>query len=156
MLLRHADSGDKLQGQTDKDRGLTRKGTSQCSAVATFMKSKSLIPDTVIASDAMRVRGTLDVILKEISPSTDPDYVNELYEAEVETFLKVIRSVGEAQSLLVAGHNPAITSFAAFISKTKINGIGTANLLVFQFNGSSWTEVDKGVCEMMEHFAPEP
>jgi phosphohistidine phosphatase len=154
LLLRHADSSEKVQEQSDKERPLTRKGKAQAEAVASFMKAKDLVPAQIVASSAERVRATVDIVLTTSTINAKTNFVDELYEADIETYLKVIQRTGECQSLLVAGHNPAITAFASFISRTKISGLGTGNLMVFQFKGSSWDQLDKGVCELMEHFAP--
>ena len=154
LLLRHADSSEKVQGQSDKERSLTRKGSAQAEAVASFMKAKEFVPTRVIASSAKRVRATVDIVMNGSAINSKTDFADELYEADIETYLGVIRRAEDCQSLLVAGHNPAITDFASFISRTKVHGLGTGNLLVFQFKGNSWTQLDKGVCELMEHFAP--
>lgn len=156
MLLRHADSADKAQGQTDRERNLTRIGIAQAEAVAAFIKTRSLLPEHIVGSSAVRVRTTLDVVLKKVDIGLQPELLDELYEADNETYLSVVRRAGDCQSLLIVGHNPAITSFAAYVSKTKINGVGTGNLLVFQFKGSSWADLQKGDCELMEHFVPQP
>jgi phosphohistidine phosphatase len=154
LLLRHADSAEKVQGQPDKERPLTPKGKEQAETVASFMKAKDLAPARIVASSAKRVRTTVEIVVTSSTNNPKTDFIDELYEADIETYLKVIRSSDDCLSLLVGGHNPAITAFASFISRTKINGLGTGNLMVFQFKGSSWEQLDKGVCELMEHFAP--
>lgn len=154
LLLRHADSGEKLHGQADKERALTSKGIRQSVLVANFMKEKEWKPDKVIASDALRVRSTVDLILNELKTPLKVKYLEELYEAEIQTYLDTIRQVSECQTLLVAGHNPAISAFASFISVTKVGGVGTANLLVFHFKEDSWSKLKKADCELMEHFMP--
>src|SRR5690349_13325694 len=144
LLLRHADSAEKMRGQTDRERNLTRTGVAQAEAVGVFMKTQSLSPDRVVASSAVRVRSTLDVVLKRITAGAQPELIDDLYEADKHTYLTIVQRSGDCQSLMIVGHNPAITAFATHISKTKINGVGTGNLLVFQFKGSSWAQLEKG------------
>jgi phosphohistidine phosphatase len=155
LLLRHADSSEKVQGQSDKERSLTRKGMRQAEAVASFMKAKELLPTHIIASSSERVRATVDIVMKRAASDAKTEFTDELNEADVETYLGVIRRAADCHTLLVAGHNPAITAFATYISRTKVNGLGTGNLLVFHFKENSWTQLAKGVCELMEHFAPQ-
>lgn len=154
LLLRHADSGDKLQGQTDHERGLTGKGIEQSKAVATFMKEKELRPDQIIASDALRVKSTIEVIVKQLGLPSPVTYSNNLYEAGTDGYLHVVRSAPDCQTLLIAGHNPGITAFAAFISTTKVGSVGTGNLLVLHLKEDSWSKLNKAQCELMEHFIP--
>ena len=155
LLLRHADSADKLQGQADKERTLTGKGALQSAEVAAFMKTKDLIPERIIASSALRVRATVELISREWTGDYSTQFVDDLYEADEATYVRIIRQAGECQSLLITGHNPSISSFASYISRTKTNALGTGHVIVFQFKGSSWNELGKGLCEMMEHFAPQ-
>jgi phosphohistidine phosphatase len=154
LLLRHADSAERVQGQSDHERALTSKGVRQVAEVAKFMKGKSLMPDKIIASSAARVKQTVDVLMRSIDSSHKAEFVDALYEADSNTYFTLIRAGGSCQSILIVGHNPAITSFATEISRTRLAGIGTANLLVFQFKESDWNDLTKRQCELMEHFSP--
>lgn len=154
LLLRHADSAEKLQGQTDHERALTGKGELQAAGVAQFMNKKSLLPEMVVASSATRVKHTIEKLLKEIKHKAATQFVDELYEADTQTYLNIVHRAGDCQSLLVCGHNPAISAFASYISKTRVREVGTANLLVFHFKENTWDQLGKGECELMEHFSP--
>jgi phosphohistidine phosphatase len=154
ILLRHAESGEKLPGQSDHKRELTAKGLKQSAAVAGFMKEKELHPDEVIASDAARVKSTLDHLIKHLGTRLHVTYAGELYDADVSGYLDVVRKAPDCQTLLIAGHNPGIGAFASYISKTKVRGIGPADLLVFHFKENDWSQLNKGKCELMEHFVP--
>lgn len=154
LVLRHAESEDKVEGQTDHQRGLTARGIQQCKSVATFLTDKSLQPDHVLASDATRVKETLEVIFKKSGTIPPFTYLPELYEGDLSSYVNSIRNAPDCQTLLIAGHNPNITSLASFIAITKVSGVGTANLLVFHMKHDSWSKLDKGQCELMEHFSP--
>jgi phosphohistidine phosphatase len=154
LLLRHADSAEKMQGQTDKERALTGKGARQSSEVGEFMKAKNLVPERIIASSAVRVRTTVELIAREWTSDYTTEFIDDLYEADEGKYLEIIRQAGACQSLLIAGHNPSISAFASHISRTRTNALGTGHLVVFQFKGSEWPDLDKGLCELMEHFAP--
>jgi phosphohistidine phosphatase len=153
LLLRHADSAEKMQGQTDQERSLTSKGVKQAAAVAAYIKKKSILPEKVIASTAIRVRHTVDPIVSKLQIK-EVAFVDELYEADLDTYLRLVHEAGDCQTLLVVGHNPSITAFATHISKTRLGDIGTANLLLFHHKGSTWNQVSKSQCELMEHFVP--
>jgi phosphohistidine phosphatase len=152
ILLRHAESGEKLPGQSDFERSLTSKGVKQAASAAAFMNEKELRPDEVIASDAVRVKSTLDHLIKHLGVSLHVSYSGELYDADISGYLDVVRQAPDCQTLLIAGHNPGISSFASYISKTKVGGVGTGDLLVFHFKDGDWSQLNKGKCELMEHF----
>ena len=154
LLLRHADSAEKMQGQSDHERSLTSKGVRQVAAVASFMEKKSLIPEKVIASSALRVKHTVDQLFKFDKAIPVISFEDELYQADITTYTQIVHQAGDCQSLLIVGHNPSITAFAAYISKTKVADVGAANLLVYHFKGSDWKQLGKGQCELMEHFSP--
>jgi phosphohistidine phosphatase len=154
LLLRHADSTETMQGQTDHERALTVKGIQQAAGVAQFMKKKSLLPEKVVASSATRVKQTIEKLLNDIVQQPVTEFIDELYEGDVQTYLNAVHGAGDCQSLLISGHNPTISKFASYISKTRVGDVGTANLLVFHFKGSTWNQLTKGQCELMEHFTP--
>jgi phosphohistidine phosphatase len=154
LLLRHAESSDKQPGQSDHERGLTPNGIRQSIAVASFMKEKELKPEQIIASDAARVRMTVEAIVGALQLTSQITYSTKLYDTDVQGYLEAVRRAPNCQNLLIGGHNPVITAFASFLSKTKIGGMGTANLLLFQFKDDDWSKLNKGQCELMEHFVP--
>jgi phosphohistidine phosphatase len=154
LLLRHADSTETMQGQTDHERTLTAKGIQQAAGVAQYMKKKSLLPEKVVASSATRVKQTVEKLFNDIVHQPVTEFIDDLYEGDVQTYLNIVHGAGDYQSLLMSGHNPTISKFASYISKTRVGEVGTANLLVFHFKGSTWNQLAKGQCELMEHFTP--
>ena len=58
----------------------------------------------MLASPAERVKATL----AEALPGTSVRYDQRIYLADVDTLLDVLRGAGEADAVLIAGHNPGM------------------------------------------------
>ena len=79
-----------------------------------LLRDEGLWPDLVLSSTARRARRTTELLLPgadEDTPDGDTEirYLSELYMAEPEDYLAAVRRVGgEAQPVLVVGHNPGL------------------------------------------------
>ncbi|MFY8106921.1 MAG: SixA phosphatase family protein [Elstera sp.] len=113
-LLRHAKSSWDDLRQPDHARPLNPRGQRDAVALAETMQSLKLTFDRVLCSTATRTRETWDGLagaLPNVSPT--PRYFEELYLAEPEKLLSIIRREGEAvETLLVIGHNDGLHEFA--------------------------------------------
>jgi len=79
-----------------------------------LLRDEGLWPDLVLSSTARRARRTTGLLLAdpdEDTPDGDTEvrYLSELYLADPEDYLAAVRRVGgEAQPVLVVGHNPGL------------------------------------------------
>lgn len=154
FLLRHAESAEKSAGKTDKQRDLTPKGVSQCKAVGAFLVKKELSIDHILVSTAVRTATTISIIKESSKLRAVIHAVEELYEASPITYRDALSRAPDCQSLMIVGHNPGISAFAAWLSKTQLQDMPTGALYIFSVKENSWTGVKKGCCELMENFVP--
>ena len=103
-LLRHAKSDWDDIGQRDFDRGLNDRGRRGARLIGEHIAAHGVPFDLVLASPAERVKATLI----EAMPDKPVRYDPRIYLADVETLLDVLRSAGDAESVLLAGHNPGM------------------------------------------------
>jgi phosphohistidine phosphatase len=154
-LLRHAQSADKQIGQTDKERALTPTGLKEAKAVGFFFKEKSLIPELIITSSALRAKSTTQILTEMLMDNSDKIVIDdELYEATLSTYLQLITKVGNHVSgVLIVGHNPVITLFADFMTNQQ-NNFRPAEVLVLKSEAQSWSTIRKGNTEVAARFHP--
>lgn len=154
-LLRHAQSADKQTGQTDKDRTLTPAGLAEARAVGFFFKEKSVIPELIITSSAIRAKATSQVVAEVLAYDTEKMVVEEeLYEATVTTFFQVLSEVDPyINSVLLVGHNPVITFFADHLTKQQ-NNFQPAEVLTLKIDSSGWKVLPKDCIEIAGRFHP--
>lgn len=113
MLLRHAKSSWNDQALRDFDRPLNARGRAAAPIMAAWMASNGCIPNHVLCSTAQRTRETLAACVPHFAEPLGVTLLDELYDAEAEDVLGIIRVHGAGDNLLVIGHNPGIQECAA-------------------------------------------
>jgi len=155
-LLRHAQSAEKQQGQSDIERELTPRGIQEAAIIGSFLKKEGYLPEMIITSCANRAKSTSGIIADALQ--IDHDQVIEeqdLYEASPRTFLSIINNLEtEQQAILMVAHNPTISYLAEYLSKAEIGDMQTGGIALIEFNLSSWSQVDEGNGELIRYTFP--
>ncbi|MCK8782368.1 histidine phosphatase family protein [Rhizobium sp. NTR19] len=107
-LLRHAKSGWAEPGQKDFDRQLDAQGFAEAELVADKAADLGYRPDRVLCSTATRCRQTADAIRRATDETIEPNFVDELYNGSLPTYLSLIESQQDAGSVMIIGHNPTM------------------------------------------------
>lgn len=76
--------------------------------MAQEMAARGLLPDRILCSPARRTGETLASLLPHLPKSNELHIVEELYEAPDDYRTTIALHGGEADCLLVVGHNPSI------------------------------------------------
>jgi phosphohistidine phosphatase len=103
-LLRHAKSDWDDIGQRDFDRGLNERGRKGARLIGEHIAAHGTPFDLVLASPAERVKATLAEAMPDRAVRYDP----RIYLADVETLIEVLQTAGDAEAVLLAGHNPGM------------------------------------------------
>lgn len=144
-LVRHARSDWSLPGQNDWDRPLNERGQRDAPEMARRLRSRRLKPERILSSPAVRAITTAAVMARELKvPAAHVLQDERLYLASPADLLAVIRELGgDAQHLMVFGHNPGITEFANRLSAgDHIDNLPTCGVFTAQFTIDSWPELD--------------
>jgi phosphohistidine phosphatase len=112
LLLRHAKS-DYPAGAADHERPLAPRGIREAALAGDWLRAQNPAIDAVLCSTAVRTRQTLERTRIE-KPVV---YVDRLYDATPGAVIDVINGVQsrfepQIQTLLVIGHEPAMSSVA--------------------------------------------
>jgi phosphohistidine phosphatase len=150
MLLRHAKSDWAAAGARDQERPLSARGREAAPKMGAYMARHALMPDLIMASTAVRVGQTLDLVLPAFDESPKVVRDERLYEAEGGKLLDVIKEAPRsAHSLLLVGHNPGLAELAALLMaagdvearQRLIEKFPTAALAVIDFALDDWAKV---------------
>jgi phosphohistidine phosphatase len=119
LLLRHAKS-DYPAGVADRDRPLAPRGVREAGLAGDWLRAHAPAIDAVLCSTAARARETLARTLID----APVDYVDRLYDATPDTVIEEINGVPsrfdtEVQTLLVIGHEPALSQVALGLATTE-------------------------------------
>ena len=155
-LLRHAQSAEKQQGQSDIERELTPRGIQEAAIIGSFLKKEGFKPEIIVSSSANRAKSTSNIIADALQ--IDHDLVMqepELYEASPRTLLSLITNFDMAnQTVLMVGHNPTISYLAEYLTKAEIGDMTTGGIAIIEFKLSDWSQVDEGKGDLVRSTFP--
>ena len=145
ILVRHAKSSWEVP-MHDKDRGLTCQGMKDAHLVSTY--AKDFIPKTYIiwASSAKRATDTALIFAQNLAyPIESIVYKDDLYTFDEKKLEKVIKSCNNLfDSVILFGHNGAITNFVNKFGDVIIDNVPTSGFVSLQFKTDDWSKIDKG------------
>lgn len=144
-LLRHAKSSWAQPGLPDKERPLNPRGRRNAPGMAKRLRDKGVRLDQAIASPAQRAWETLGFFTKRLEvPKTKVRVEEALYGATAEIWLRLIRQLDETwQTVMMVGHNPAITDLAHFLGRTDILNVPTCGILECRSPGGRWGSLEE-------------
>lgn len=155
LLLRHGHSGEKLSGQTDKQRTLSLIGMQQAASVGLFIHNHHVTVNTIISSSADRAVTTAQLVAERISYDSDLIAIDDdLYNGSVGTYINVIRNTDNHHHLLVVGHNPTISYLTEYLTQTASGDMAPADLVVLNVDVQQWKDVAQGKATVVTRFSP--
>lgn len=141
----------------DFDRGLNDRGRRGAALIGEHIRDHGVLWDLLLASPAERVKRTLEAAALGLEPRYDP----RIYLADVDTLLDVLREAGDAEAVLLAGHNPGLQDLLlALVAPANENALfdeavvkfPTATFAVLELTIGDWSQIgeDSGT---LAHFA---
>ncbi|OBB76781.1 histidine phosphatase family protein [Mycobacterium sp. 852014-52144_SCH5372336] len=137
LLLRHAKS-DYPPGVGDHDRPLAPRGVREAGLAGDWLRAHAPAVDAVLCSTATRTRETL----ARARIAAPVEYRDRLYDATPGTVIDEINRVRshfdfEVSTLLVIGHEPAMSGVALGLATVDGSNIGAAEQISLKFPTSS-------------------
>lgn len=152
ILIRHAESSEKVTGTTDEQRELTLNGMHQAALAGAFLRDKINV-DIILSSTATRARASAQIIAEQMGLGSD-DIIEErdLYQASVGTLFNFIRDTDDHQNIAIVGHNPTMSYFAEFITNSSVDEMRPACVLILKLDIGSWKDLEKGAAAILERY----
>ncbi len=143
FLIRHAHAEKFSESGRDFDRKLTSEGMKVASLLGKYLSNEGIKPDVVICSPSERTQMTAELVATQVQYSiNDIQVVDSLYQASVREFIEYLSSLSQRYlSVLVIGHNPAITYAADYLCEKEINGMIPGSVVHISFLQESWMEL---------------
>lgn len=157
LLVRHAASEYAGLGIKDIDRVLNDRGIQQAHAMAAYLKQKGVCPQLLLTSPATRTRKTALFFVDSFGIGENKiQLVDDIYEADPETLLDIIRQVPDTiDTLMLVGHNPSIAMLASYLAREIIEQVPTCGVVDLVFDVSDWALIDQGDGELIGLESPE-
>jgi phosphohistidine phosphatase len=184
-LLRHAKAvADPPAGGDDVDRVLAPRGRRDATALGRLIgpDGKGLgtefvagtefaagtvqieLPQIALVSPAARTSATAELVLEGMAGGTKTEYAEELYGADPDEVLEILRLVPDAvSSVMVVGHNPTAHALAmGLLSSQDIKGrdlvakrgFPTCALGIYRLNIAAWADVNGRCGTLLGLFVP--
>ena len=144
-LMRHAEAAAKEARQEDKSRELTQSGVKDALHTGAWLREQNTNWDLIVSSSAIRAEQTA-LMVAEGMKLDHPRIVLEdvLFDASVRQLLDYVNNIEDAyQSVLIVGHNPAISYLAEYLTKADIGDMAPGAVVIIRFELSSWKLVSE-------------
>lgn len=158
ILTRHAKSSWGDADLNDHARPLNKRGRASAKAIGRWLVSKGYSPEEVFCSDAERTRETWALIADRFVGAPKAHYLRELYLADPEVMLNVVRKADAPVAMIVA-HNPGSAYMARRLAgepypHQKFHHYPTAATAVIEFDVDTWADVDWGTGRVVDFVVP--
>lgn len=161
VLTRHGHA-ESLRSGEDFDRNLTTRGVKEVAQIPEFLAGYSVVPELCLISPATRTKQTAIEIFK--SPALKHIHqveVPNIYRATAEELLEILESTSPScTSVMVIGHNPAITALTSHFKISngyldKANNFEvTAKTVIMSFDATSWQHIRFSTVRIVDVFFP--
>jgi phosphohistidine phosphatase len=145
ILVRHAKSSWDFP-VSDKERPLIEIGIASITNVA--VKSRVLLPKeyTIWSSTAKRANQTAILFCQVNNINTDEIiFKDSLYTFDEDQLENEIKQCDDSvESLILFGHNGAITNFVNKFGNKFIMNVPTAGFVMIQFEENNWQYINRG------------
>ena len=141
-LVRHAKAGSAHSG--DFDRTLNDVGLKAAHFMAEMLEEKSVVPDLVIASPAIRALTTAEIFCYILGyPKEQIEKRIEIYEGGAGRLLKIVQQIPDnCTTAMLFGHNPTMTAFSNLLSGGGIDSLATCGVARIDLDIKSWSDAD--------------
>jgi phosphohistidine phosphatase len=143
LVLRHAKSSWADTSLDDWQRPLNDRGRRDAPRVGAWLRDRSLVPDLIVTSDAVRARETASAVATAAGYTREIVVEPSLYHATPADAVAVLKSLGNqtARTVLVVGHNPGLEGLVSRLSGEH-HDLVTAALVELAVPIDRWSELD--------------
>lgn len=143
LILRHAKSSWSDSSLPDWQRPLNERGLRDAPRAGDWLRDRSLVPDVIITSDAVRARATAELVAKAAGYALEILVEPLLYHAKPGDVVAVLNGVqDQAAAVLIVGHNPGLEDFVQQLTGEH-HGLPTAALVHITMAIDRWSELDR-------------
>jgi phosphohistidine phosphatase len=150
-LMRHAKSSWK-EPLPDHDRPLNKRGKKAAKRIGRELAKRGVGWDLLLVSTARRARATAKRLLRAMGRSPQK-YRSEprIYDADYLEIFERIKHLDDAVgSVLLIGHNPAVSDAAVLLSgQSRFDWLPTGAVAGLEFQVTRWEEIAPGSGEVI-------
>ena len=143
ILVRHAKSSWD-HNVIDHERPLSERGLNDANYISNKLNINNL--DMVLSSDSIRTKTTANIFISNLKiDKSIVHFSNKLYDFSGRNLIEVICNCeNKINSLMIFGHNHAITAFVNTYGDTHIDNVPTCGVVIIEFKIDNWKCLNKG------------
>ena len=143
LVLRHAKSSWADTSLDDWQRPLNARGRRDAPRAGEWLRDRSLVPDLIVTSDAVRARETAAAVATAAGYMREMVVEPSLYHATPADAIAVLKGISNqaARTVLIVGHNPGLEDLVSRLSG-KHHDLVTAALADLAVPIDRWSELD--------------
>lgn len=152
LICRHAKSSWQDHTLGDVDRPLNKRGQRDAPEMGRRLRQRSLRPDLIVASHAVRARTTAGLYADQLGyPQERIRIEPTLYAATTRALLTLLRQVDPGVArVMIVGHNPEFTALANLLGgKVAIDNLPTSGIVALEFAVDSWADLAPGAGRLL-------
>jgi len=142
-IVRHAKSSWNTIEIPDEQRPLMEKGKKRTKKVIDYLHDNHIKVDYIISSHAVRAHETAKILAHALKYPIDNIKIDsQVYYANGDAILNQFYDLPDRfNSVMIVGHNPALTDFVNLFLKTPIENLPTSGIVSFSFETDHWDKV---------------
>jgi phosphohistidine phosphatase len=153
LLIRHAKAEKEITAR-DFDRPLKYPGIQDARFMADRLKEKSLVPQYIVTSPALRTRTTAEIFAETLK-LPNPTAEKAIYEATLQAWLKVINKLPEEYDFIaIVGHNPGISDILYYLTGTS-REVHTTTVALIEFETDDWATISEDSGKLTYYSSPK-
>lgn len=141
VILRHAKSDWDTDAATDFERPLNTKGLKDAPKIGAQLATLVVDINKILCSPAIRTTQTWQLVNEQLkNHEHDEIFIEEIYEADLDTLLAVISAhAADADVLMLVGHNPGCQMLATHLCGN-MEEIKPGTALIMVNDADSWQQ----------------
>ncbi|MCW8808076.1 MAG: histidine phosphatase family protein [Rhodanobacter sp.] len=139
ILLRHAEAEPLDKAGDDTQRALSARGEQEALAAGVWLAAHGARPDRVLCSPSRRTDETARLALAAMTAAPTSQWASEIYDASPGELLALLDQHGDADTVMLVGHNPGIEQLVALLVEGRSDecrGMPPGALAVLHLNGA--------------------
>lgn len=143
IMIRHAKSSWANPLQSDFDRPLNERGSTDAPMMGIRLKKIGCKPDLIISSTAKRTKETAQHLAKQLGYTVDDiRWEEKLYHCIPSVLEETLYEVADTvKTVMIVAHNPGITEFVNQLSSDfAIGNMPTCGVVSATFEAERWED----------------
>lgn len=155
-IMRHAKSSWKFEELSDHDRPLNKRGRTDAPLMGQELVANNAKIQLILSSPAVRAITTATLVARELDYDADDIAIDDrIYGASAAELLEIVREApADVDSMLMVGHNDAISEFANMLSPKPLTSMPTAGVVALRFDCESWHDVNRSNAGLLFYEVP--